>query len=75
LTAAAKMTLASENLGLDVLLKPSPTESVSTWFGESSGTYILASTASLDVVAINQTLQSGYDLSQAGCFVLHIPAG
>jgi len=58
LTAAVKMTLASENLGLDVLLKSSTTEAVSTWFGESGGTYILASTASLDVAAINQTLQS-----------------
>jgi phosphoribosylformylglycinamidine synthase II len=58
LTTAAKMTLASEHLGLDVLLKSSPAEAVSTWFGESSGTYILASTESLDLSAINQTLQS-----------------
>ncbi len=57
LTAAAKMTLASENLGLDVLLKSSPAESATVWFGESSGTYILASSNALDLVTINKTLQ------------------
>jgi phosphoribosylformylglycinamidine synthase len=57
LTTLAKMTLASENLGLDVLLKPTPAEAMSTFFGESSGTYILASASALDVAALNRTLQ------------------
>ncbi|HYX31996.1 MAG TPA: phosphoribosylformylglycinamidine synthase subunit PurL [Oligoflexus sp.] len=57
LTTLAKMTLASEKLGLDVLLKTSPAESMATWFGETSGTYILASTSTLDVTALNRTLQ------------------
>jgi phosphoribosylformylglycinamidine (FGAM) synthase-like enzyme len=57
LTSLAKMTLASENLGLDVLLKPTPAEAMSTFFGESSGTYILASASPLDAAALNRTLQ------------------
>ncbi len=67
LTTLTKMTLASENLGLDVLLKPSPAEAMSTWFGESSGTYILASASTLDVAALNRTLQHSelLELAQA----------
>jgi phosphoribosylformylglycinamidine synthase len=57
LTTLTKMTLASEKLGLDVLLNPTPAEAMSTWFGESSGTYILASASALDLAALNRTLQ------------------
>jgi phosphoribosylformylglycinamidine (FGAM) synthase-like enzyme len=57
LTTLTKMTLASEKLGLDVLLKTSPAEAIATYFGESSGTYILASASALDVAALNRTLQ------------------
>jgi phosphoribosylformylglycinamidine synthase len=57
LTTLSKMTLASEKLGLNVLLSPSPADAVATWFGESSGTYILASGSGLDVAALNKTLQ------------------
>ncbi|WP_141736678.1 phosphoribosylformylglycinamidine synthase subunit PurL [Oligoflexus tunisiensis] len=57
LTSLTKMTLASEKLGLDVLLRSTPADAMSTWFGESSGTYILASSSTLDVTALNRTLQ------------------